>query len=500
MNQWAEWHFTDYSTNTIWGGDARSHTTAATVEEAHALLWEAAKSLINSDWKLHIGDNILSLETDGVGTKVQIYMRQFENYYQEYLDSWKTDEWWKILHEQAKELCSRMLADLTAMLFDDGILGEQAIAFTNIIDTTDAKGERAEIFFKAFSESLAECILLNQVIVTNGEIADLGNDPKLMRAIERYQQDWAALVEDIKSDRKTLTFLRNQSSELWFENIYEHEAEKVNERIKWKIQRIKDTKKFLQDLLDELDLNIGGTFLGIRDADENMTKLETLEEWDSIIVLGEKPTNKWVISPRSNGITLIRKCMKDLLWDNWENKTFEDYLEAIWDKKKNLPEGIIERLSGLKMWDIATGKTTVFNKFISQDLLWGMNWEPNVKISCLRHGTWNPQYKIYKWLGGRTDIRFDIDVTDIPQSDICALIQVAFDIDDETAASSWNMKLPFIMTCKPWEEEKILQKSKENNQPAYIAWKVEKREEGDAAVTLRGIWLNGSTVEYRESA
>jgi hypothetical protein len=46
-------------------------------------------------------------------------MRQFENYFQEYNKSEKSEENYNIALTSTIELCDRMLADLTAMLFDD---------------------------------------------------------------------------------------------------------------------------------------------------------------------------------------------------------------------------------------------------------------------------------------------------------------------------------------------------------------------------------------------
>jgi hypothetical protein len=62
-------------------------------------------------------------------------MRQFENYFQEYNSSNKDELNYNIIKERTLDLCERMIADLTAMLFDDGINGERVISFTDIIDT-----------------------------------------------------------------------------------------------------------------------------------------------------------------------------------------------------------------------------------------------------------------------------------------------------------------------------------------------------------------------------
>ncbi len=492
--------FVNYWTNVIDGWDDVSHATKVAVQKAHCKLWILANSFRTPDDKLRVWDYILSMETDGVWTKVQIYMRQFENFYQEFEQQGKTEDSYELLYKRAVELSERTLADLTAMLFDDGINWEQAIAFTNIIDVNDTDWERARIFFMAFKDALASSILQNQVILTNGETANLGEDPKFIRALNRYQDDGILMIEDIKADRQLLSSLKDLAEYYNEQGKFDGEIEKLSDRIGWKISRIKETKEFLIALLAELDLNIGWTFLWIKSAKEEDKKLVELEEGDVIIGFGERPTKDGIISPRSNWLTLIRESMLELLWDNWENKTFEDYLDVIGEKRVNLPLWMVEKLKGLKMWDIATGKTTVFNWFISDELLWGINWDPIVNISCLRHGTWNPQFKQYKWLWWRRDICFVMDLSNSEQADIMTLIQVGLDIDDTLAAKSWNMWLPFTGTCKKWNEEEIIKRSIARGIPAQVIWIVKNREEWEAAVTMTWVGIGGSTIEYREAA
>ena len=492
--------FSDYSSNVIGGWDEISHSAKDAVGEAHESLWEELQAIMTDGKNLLVWDYILSMETDGVGTKVQIYLRQYENYFQEYEASDKNDKDRERLILRTIELNSRMLADLTAMLFDDGINGEQAIAFTNIIDANTTKWERADIFFEAFNIALADSILKNQVIVTNGETANLGENGKLIRLIDKLQEKAPLLLEDIKSDRKILSNLRafrnSRVSALRKKNL-EDDCVILIEKIKKKLKEARELPNFIIELLQELELNIWGTFLGIKSAKEENNKIEEIEEGDVIIILGERPTENGIVWPRSNGLTLIRKSMKELLWDNWENKTFEDYLDTIGDKRNNLPEGTIEKLAWLKMWDIATGETTIFNSFVSKTLLWWKDGKPNARISWLRHGTWNPQFKLYGWLQWREDLYLDIDVSKKEQADIAMLIQVAFDITDETAAESWNMKIPYVITCKPGEEDKILEMAEQEWIPAHVWGTVKKKDNlNDPDVILKGIWVNWDTVTY----
>jgi hypothetical protein len=44
-------------------------------------------------------------------------------------------------------------------------------------------------------------------------------------------------------------------------------------------------------------------------------------------------------------------------------------LGRIGEKADNIPTNIKNECAGLQMWDIATGRTTIFNPFVSRELL-----------------------------------------------------------------------------------------------------------------------------------
>lgn len=494
-NNVANQAFDDYWSNVLWGWDWVSHATKWLVDRSNNKTSESVSSLLTGkDWEIRLWEYILSMWTDWVWTKVQIYMRQYENYFQEYSKSKKEDSDYCAILNKAVELCDRMLSDLTAMLFDDGIKWERTIAFTDIIDTNSTNNEhwtREEIFFKAFKIALWRSIIDKNALCLNWETANLGENGKLVRALERYAKTWKILENDL-AEREDQLFMIELRWDLDLVPL-----------IKWSIKTILDeinsSKEYVQNLLNELELNLAWTFLWIRRASEENKKLVEMEEWDLIIVLSETPTEKWILSPRSNGLTLIRKLMKELLWDNWENKTFEDYLEAIWDKVSMVPEKLKQKLAWLKMWDIATWKTTVFNKFIADDLLWWIDWQPIAKISWLRHGTWNPQFKLYSGLEWREDLMIDMDISELEKADIFTLLQIAFDLDDKTVAKPFNMWIPYTIFCKPWEGDKILEKARKSWITANLVWEIKKRNDWDPSVRIKWVWIWKSEVTYSKN-
>ncbi len=75
--------FKNYWTNVLWGWDWTSHATKWSVDEANIQTSDFVSWLLTwKDWEIKLWNYILSMWTDWVWTKIQIYMRQFENYFQ----------------------------------------------------------------------------------------------------------------------------------------------------------------------------------------------------------------------------------------------------------------------------------------------------------------------------------------------------------------------------------------------------------------------------------
>jgi len=116
---------------------------------------QADKSL-QHNVREHATQVVLTKETiDGVGTKVEIYMHQFENEFQKMKRDSGNAETYK---QTCIELCYRMMLDLVAMNVDDLRNGELGATLTDIIDINHLRGERGQLFKIAMSEAMVKVI------------------------------------------------------------------------------------------------------------------------------------------------------------------------------------------------------------------------------------------------------------------------------------------------------------------------------------------------------
>gem|GEM_PF-5232386 len=88
---------------------------------------------------------------------------------------------------------------------------------------------------------------------------------------------------------------------------------------------------------------------------------------------------------------------------------------------------------------IATGTSTVFNPFVSRDLLGGFDGEPIVQISSIINVTGNPVKKIRDGLRGAENMAIEIDMTNAKIPQVIDIIQRLTGMSDEEAMTSWNM-------------------------------------------------------------
>jgi phosphoribosylaminoimidazole (AIR) synthetase len=111
------------------------------------------------------------------------------------------------------------------------------------------------------------------------------------------------------------------------------------------------------------------------------------------------------------------------------------------------------------MWDIATGRTTIFNPFVSRELLWGVEREPLVHIAAISHITWNPLKKLKEGIKGKgeKDFWMQINAEDIKLPHIIAILQHVCEIDDTAAISSWNMWIPYTIVCEQSDVRTVIQ-------------------------------------------
>jgi hypothetical protein len=339
-----------------------------------------------------------------VGTKVHIYTTAFEWLFLEFeRDNLEEQE----LFNKSVDIWERMLSDLIAMNTDDLRNWEMAVAVTNIIDINHLKWARWKLFADSMAEAMANVIIENDIMMTAWETAILWEPKKVTQIIEMLN---AVLSTDPESPVMDLKLS-------W---------------IKWEINNE------LEKILWPIEFNIGGTSLWISDG---KNKLSPLKPWQAVIALQER-TKDWIIGPRSNGITAIRNHMTELAWNDWENLDYDDFLISIWDKSYSIPEEIHVVCRWKKMWEIATGKSTVFNPFVSRKLLWWVDGEKNVKLSSIIHITGNPGKKATE---GAPWVQLDLDISEVPVPTIISILQHTLGINSADAMKWWNMGIPYVL-------------------------------------------------------
>ncbi len=479
--------FWTYDDKVLKGWDGTSVWLEDETQAANRKIQDTLGITVNPENReIQIWSYVLELQTDWVGTKIQIYMELFEGHFKEYK---KWDISYEDLKIYAEKIADWMIADLSAMMYDDWIDWKRALAFTNIIDTNDTSSERAIIFYKAFTKSLGKSIIKNKVFLSGWETADLWENGKFIKALDRYKESsdkWRVVIKKLHEQIMRAKKL-DGSEEI---------VASLKEIVKTIVLEWKDIDEFLSDLTDQLELNLAWTTLLIKESGEELEKMREMEEGDIIMTFSENLDSNKIISPRSNGLTLVRTLWKEILWTDWANKTFEDFLAKIGpEKEKLLPKKFKEKLKGLKMWYIASWETTTFNEVIADKMLWWINWAPLIEMSWNIHWTWNPIAKLFKnGLKGNKNLKFNMNVKDLVIPDIFQLFQVAYGIDDITAAKSWNMWMPNHIIVKPWYEEEAKKIAEENWYTLNATWKVEERKENEPAIIISWVWIGNSTI------
>ena len=474
----------DYAKNVILAWDEASGNFKAACQSASREYSLASKlGILAPDWET-ILLNSSQLQTitavketiDGVWTKVQIYQNQFEHMFKEWeVGSLATDAF----RNTAIDLWTRMLMDLIAMNADDLRNGEIAIGVTDIIDINflvwpkpEKDKRRWNILQETLSEAFKEVIKITRIAITAWETAVLGESPKTSRLYKLIEND-AKKIKDI------LTEYIDTTANVTRNNIIE--------------SILREQEEYVTAMKKEIHFNIWWTALWLKTA-QNLLKLE--DESYSIVALHETPKN-WIIGPRSNGITKIREDMESLLWEWWENKDFSDFIDVLWDEKaKKIDETVRDTCKGKKMWEIATWQTTVFNPFVANTVLGGLNGTPIARVVKLIHVTWNPLKKIVEWVGDSSyKVEMDMSRAQIPQ--IIALLQIAYDMDDTAAMNKWNMWVPYVLVVHPDDVHTILSVAHEHNIAAQVVWKVEKSHLfDDNTNTIQWVGIGNTTVTF----
>jgi hypothetical protein len=384
---------------------------------------------------------------------------------------------------------------------DDLRNGEMSIAVTNIIDINHLKWIRWKVFSDAMSKALENTIKDTWIMMTAWETAVLWENPKFLETIQTLIELRKEELKKIRSKKLEKKKIENElesdiykiyNEEKWIWLLLKETIETLDEEINNSLETIKLKRKEIFESIKKLEFNIGWTWLGLSPEND---KLVEMKPGQKIVYFAEKPTKDWIIWPRSNWITRVRELIHNIAWKDWENLSFEEFLENIWEEKASkIPDELKEELKWLKMWNIATWKTTVFNPFISQKLLGWIEWKTNFDISSLIHITWNPLHKISSWIKDE-DLMAEIDMTDVKIPQIIELLQHIWWISDNDAMSSWNMWTPYAIVCNSDDVQSIIEKAKENGLIAKDIWEIKEKKTEWPKLTIKWVWINNTSIE-----
>lgn len=299
----------------------------------------ASATVTNLSTKTNLGTKIKDLaghevQTDGVGTKVRIYMAAFNTLYEEYRAKPSEGKKQAFL-ETSKSLFYRMFLDLYAMNVDDFRNGDLALAVSDILDIDHITlngddAEQGEIFCAAFAHAIGRIIQETSIALVAGETAVMGDGDKKIATEKNY----GSIVDRVLE-------LQENTSQFTMNSELSPEAERLLLKVKRLIFQATEAKKRQAVINRSVELNLGGSTTGYR----NGQKLVPLEAGHDVIAIFERKTEKGIISPRANGISAIRKTMTKLLGDNWSMKTLRDYFDELGKQSIHISDEARERLS-----------------------------------------------------------------------------------------------------------------------------------------------------------
>ncbi|MFK7780311.1 MAG: hypothetical protein QM490_04110 [Candidatus Gracilibacteria bacterium] len=448
---------------------------------------------------------------DGVGTKIQIYSEVFNSLVEDFDGSLVSN---KKIMEISIELWERMLRDLIAMNIDDLREGEMAIVVTNIIDINHLEGPRGNFFAESMKFALYNVSTELDIGITAGETAVLGENDKVPKILcdvtepQRLAGVTSTAILDIMLGDERIKKLLYENEELndYLDNYVSKNKSllkstckntfgKIREIIDRSFETYENSQKILEVILRDISFNIGGTGLGIIGNDEKLTEIKAGQ---AIMYFEEVPTENGIIGPRSNGITRIRTAMNKLAGTGWEILTFEEFLDKIGNNlSSKLPQKLKDECSGLKMWDIATGKTTIYNPFISRVLLGGLNNKPIINASSLMHVTGNPGRKISDGLKGNKNLAVELDISDIKIPQIIEILQILGSITGKDAIGSWNMGVSYAIICDESDIETTVNEAKANGFVAKRIGTVVERENEDIVGVIKGVGVHNEEIEIK---
>lgn len=468
--------------------DASAHFKKAAIEANK-------KSLANESWLLN-GNRLLvpatatiiqkasqktdlaghEIQTDGVGTKVRIYMKAFNSLYEKYRAN-KTETNKEQLEVTARDLFYRMLLDLYAMNVDDFRNGDVALAVSDILDIdhitlSGEDKEQGEIFCIAFAHAIGRVIETTKIACVAGETAILWDGDKL----NDTRDNLGRIVDK-------LLWMSQTASKITSTGQLPVDVELLVIGVKALIEEATCVKE-KQTVIDRsVELNLGWSTTGYRNGE----KLIPLEAEQVVIALFENKTSKGIISPRANGISAIRASMEKLLGKEWATLTLQDYFDTLDAKLIPIDGQVKLRLSQMwldtPLWDIATGETTVFNPLVAGTLLGGIEHWPLIplSISWQIHVTGNP---VGKWSDVVADsgLGIDIDYSGIEIPQIIEMCMIAERQSFADGMKKFNMGIPYALVCSQAQAKRVVNEIWFNGYSAKIVGKITKPDEQDPSM------------------
>jgi len=494
-------HDSDYRNNVIkpwdtFSEDAKNACLEWYKNNIHATFLKGKWNVITLDKEVIDQWVELSVSIDWEGTKWQIYEAMFDREYG-YFSAWFTDE------ERFMAFCidlrERRLHDLIAMNTDDLLNGELCYNTTLYIHFEKLEGKKWMILKDTFTQAMKNIQEREKVSIVAWETAIMGNTPKERKLIDvmntikwNVESEIDSRLKDFKFNIKSI-FTWNPLSNIAKMIAYSF-VKKYSEEVKidlWLTFAELDNKK--SHIMDWTYFSLVWTAQWMK---LNWSpKLEKIQQWDILLMIEEK----WEIKgPRANWITAIRNWMKKIAWDDWASVSFESFIKELnsdrekewieWLSPLSFSEWMYDKCRWKKLGDIATWKTTIYNQFVADDLLWWILWKPHVKISWLSHVTWNPLKKISKLTSWKNTLSLEIDLDEVELPPIMELLQVVWWVDDLEAVWQWNMWVPYVLSCPETSVDEIKKIAWEKGFVVKNIWSITAKKDQDIIVKNIGKW------------
>lgn len=450
-------------------------------------------------------DYEVSEQSDWEWTKWQIYEDEFENIWTSHIND-------KLSYENAYQewvsLWNWRIRDLFAMNTDDHIQWQVCFSLSDYIHVNYLAWRKWMFFVETFWQAMKDVVTDIGIKVHTWETAIMGHSPEAVELLHAWQEEREKIIKIVTATESTwYTIERQQTRDDLIKKICEtyDEWSEIAKKILWKIRvslswtslAVSKSKKAIEknrltkDSIDDL----------------NDWTLESIKAWDAIIMIQESPY-EWIIWARANWYTAIREGMKEKLWENRWSILFDDihseYKHKYWISFNN---ELVQACKWKKLRQIATWRSTIFNPFVSRDVLNAdKQWEaPIVLLSWMAHVTGDPLYKLTNILKWNNNLQLNLDYKDVVIPHICQILQIIWWVNDKTAMNQWNMWVPYVLSCDESKVNELIELGKEKWYVLKKIWSVYKKTSSENKfdsslvprdVRIENAWINNSTIIF----